>query len=166
MSAQPSPRTRPNPNASPAPKGGDGPRARLTVAPDVARRRLRARLIMWAAGLVTVASLFTLVSFHVFAAQSAFTLERLSKEQTNEQLRYERLRDQVATLSSAPTVIAAATRLGMVQGPTVIPLSVAPSASGGAGVSTTPTLPTTPTSSPGTSTGSYQDAKRALAPTG
>ena len=58
---------------------------------------------MWGAALVTVASLFTLVAFHVFAAQSAFTLERLSKERTNEQLRYERLRDQVARLSSAQT---------------------------------------------------------------
>jgi hypothetical protein len=79
---------------------------------------------MWAAALVTVASLFTLVAFHVFAAQSAFTLERLSKDRANEQLRYERLREQVASLSSAETVIAAATKLGMVQGGTVVTLSL------------------------------------------
>ena len=100
MSAQPSPRSRPAPNATPrpgrSPNRGDGARVRLTVAPEVARRRLRARLIMWGAALVTVASMFTLVAFHVFAAQSAFTLERLSKERANEQLRYERLREQVA----------------------------------------------------------------------
>src|SRR6266576_3894440 len=101
MSAQPSPRSSRNPDvqapdaeisdarspdATPRPElpsRGDGARARLTIAPEVARRRLRARLLMWAAALVTVASLFTLVSFHVFAAQSAFTLERLSKERTN-----------------------------------------------------------------------------------
>jgi len=79
---------------------------------------------VWGAALVTVASLFTLVAFHVFAAQSAFTLERLSNERRNEQLRYERLREQVAGLSSAQTVIAAAARLGMVQGGTVVTLSV------------------------------------------
>ena len=84
---------------------------------------------MWGAALVTVASLFTLVAFHVFAAQSAFTLERLSKERTNEQLRYERLRDQVArAVVGAASVIAAADKLGMVPGPAWSTLSVARSA--------------------------------------
>ena len=127
MSAQPSPRANPSSHATTRPRSpnrGDGARARLTVAPEVARRRLRARLLMWGAALVTVASLFTLVAFHVFEAQSAFTLEHLSKERTNEQLRYARLRDQVARLSSASAVIAAANKLGMVQGPGVVTLSV------------------------------------------
>src|SRR4051795_12891011 len=127
MSAQPSPRPRPAPRATSRaalPHRGDGARARLTIAPDVARRRLRARLVMWCAALVTVASLFTLVAFHVFEAQSAFTMERLSKERTNEQLRYARLRDQVARYSSASAVIEAANKLGMVQGPGVVTLSV------------------------------------------
>src|SRR5262249_2125908 len=103
VSAQPSPRSRPNRNATPRPEvpGRGDARARLTVAPDRARRRLRARLMMWGAALFTVASLFTLVAFHVFEAQSAFTLERLSKERTNEQLRYQRLRLYVANASSA-----------------------------------------------------------------
>ena len=79
---------------------------------------------MWASALVTVMSLFTLVAFHVFAAQSAFTLERLSKDRANEQLRYERLREQVSRLSSAETVIALAAKLGMVQGGTVVTLSL------------------------------------------
>jgi len=159
MSAQPSPRTQPNPNAVPRPEKnptrGDGARARLTIAPDVARRRLRARLIMWAAALVTVASLFTLVAFHVFAAQSAFTLERLSKERTNEQLRYERLRFQVASLSSAQTVIKAATKLGMVPGGSIVPLAV----------STPPSTVATPNARPAPSTSkNYSEAKKALAP--
>ena len=156
MSAQLSPRPRNAPHATPregSPNRGDSARARLTVAPEVARRRLRARLLMWAAALVTVASLFTLVAFHVFAAQSAFTLERLSKERTNEQLRYERLREQVASLSSAETVIAAAAKLGMVQGGTVVSLSL-PSARPAA-------LPPgkAPVESPGSS---YGKAKSAL----
>jgi len=129
MSAQPSPRSRPNPNATPrpgVPSRGDGARARLTIAPDRVRRRLRARLLMWGAALVTVASLFTLVAFHVFAAQSAFTLERLSKERTNEQFRNQRLRLAVANASSASVVIKASEDFGMVEGSGVITLTVPP----------------------------------------
>jgi hypothetical protein len=159
MSAEPSPRNHPVPNAAPRPgqnpNRGDGARARLTVAPDVARRRLRARLIMWGAALVTVASLFTLVAFHVFAAQSAFTMERLSKERTNEQQRYERLRDLNARLSSAETVIAAAKRLGMVPGGTMTPLPVA----------TKHPVSTPPDQGPQTSSAAdYSHTKQALAP--
>jgi hypothetical protein len=159
MSAQPSPRKQPVPNAAPRPgqnpDRGDGARARLTIAPEVARRRLRARLIMWAAALVTVASLFTLVSFHVFAAQSAFTMERLTKERTNEQLRYSRLRELTARLSSAETVIQAATKLGMVPGGTMVPLRVAtPHPASGP-----------PGQGPQTSTAkNYLDTKHALGP--
>jgi len=158
MSAQPSPRANPSSHATTrpgSPNRGDGARARLTVAPDVARRRLRARLLMWGAALVTVASLFTLVAFHVFEAQSAFTLERLSKERTNEQLRYARLRDQVARLSSASAVIDAANRLGMVQGPGVVTLSVA-SAQSATGTQASPVT---------VSGDSYDRTKQALGPT-
>ena len=108
---------------------------------------------MWASALVTVMSLFTLVAFHVFAAQSAFTLERLSKDRANEQLRYERLREQVSRLSSAETVIALAAKLGMVQGGTVVSLSL-PSARPAALPSAKP-----PVDSPGSS---YDKAKSAL----
>src|SRR3954468_22093478 len=163
MSAQPSPRPRPAPHATSRaglPHRGDGARARLTIAPDVARRRLRARLVMWCAALVTVASLFTLVSFHVFAAQSAFTLERLSKERTNEQLRYARLREQVARLSSAPAVIKASKQLGMVQGPSVLPLS-APLPGPTSGTHTT----VSGSLSAATSSENYDKTKRALGPT-
>lgn len=151
MSAQPSPRTnrdqnantqttkfetRPDSNAR-----GDGARARLTVAPDVARRRLRARLTIWTAVLVTVASLFTLVSFHVFAAQSAFSLQRLSKDRANEQLRYERLREMVSSFSSAQTVIAASRHLGMVPGPSAISLHAPNASSTGSTVASSTALP-------------------------
>jgi len=156
MSTQLSPRPRPAPNATPrpgSPNRGDSARARLTIAPEVARRRLRARLLMWASALVTVASLFTLVAFHVFAAQSAFTLERLSKDQANEQLRYERLREQVAGLSSAQTVMVLAAKLGMVPGGTVVTLSL-PSAK--------PTVAAADRSPAESSSSSYGRTKSAL----
>jgi hypothetical protein len=101
---------------SPRPEPSDAPASRdhLRVAPDVRRRRLRARLLMIGIALLTVASLFTLVGFRVVAAQSAFTLDRLSKERTNEQLRYERLREEVARRSSPTAIIAAARARGMI----------------------------------------------------
>jgi hypothetical protein len=111
---------------------------------------------MWAVALITVGAMFLLVAFHVFAAQSAFTLERLSKEQANEQLRYERLRNLVASESSADTVIRAADKLGMVQGPTVIDL---PMSSAQGAVETQVTLPAESSGS------AYQQTKRALGAT-
>jgi cell division protein FtsL len=85
----------------------------LRVAPEVARRRRLTRLAMFGFGVVTVASLFALVAFHVFAVQSTFTLDRIAKARTNEELRNERLRAQVATLSSPASIIARAEQLGM-----------------------------------------------------
>jgi hypothetical protein len=110
---------------------------------------------MWGAALLTVASLFMLVAFHVFAAQSAFTLERLSKDRTNEQLRYQRLRQQVASLSSASVVIAASNQFGMGPSPGVITLTVPPAdQTGGA----------QPTSAPAPSMTDYSTTKPALEP--
>ena len=86
--------------------------------------------MMWGAALFTVASLFTLVAFHVFEAQSAFKLERLSKERTNEQLRYQRLRLAVSNASSASTVITASNKFGMVPAPSAITLTVPPAQQG------------------------------------
>ena len=68
---------------------------------------------MFGFGAATVASLFALVAFHVFAVQSTFTLDRIAKARTNEELRNERLRAQVATLSSPASIIGRAERLGM-----------------------------------------------------
>jgi hypothetical protein len=66
--------------------------------------------------VVAVATVFALVAIHVFAAQSAFRLDELSKERTNQQLRYERLREEVARLSAPEAVINGARALGMVPG--------------------------------------------------
>jgi hypothetical protein len=92
-------------------------RAHLKVAPEVARRRRYTRLAMVGAALVTVASLFLMVAFQVFAAQSAFRLDQLAKVRANEELRNERLREQVASLSSPGSVIARAQQDGLVPVP-------------------------------------------------
>jgi hypothetical protein len=104
---------------------------------------------------LTVLALFTLVQFHVLAAQSAFTLEKLEKERTNEQLRYERLRDQVARASSAQQVRAAAIKQGMVNGPSVVALE-APNV--------TPTTVERGSVPAPLSADEYQTAKRSLDP--
>jgi hypothetical protein len=100
---------RPQPIARPRAE----PRGHLRVAPDV-QSRVRARLTIVVIALVTIASLFMLAVFHAVAAESAFTLDRLARERRNEQLRYERLREEVARRSSPEAVIAEARRLGMV----------------------------------------------------
>ena len=141
-------RTQPEPQRREAPE----PR-HLRVAPDVRRRRRRARLLVFVSCVVTVASLFTLVAFHVLAAQSAFTLDHVTTERNNEQLRYQRLRDEVARASSPAQVIAEAQQLGMIPASQVHDIS-APAA---APVGTTPDA--VPQSlSPGT----YGQAKKAL----
>jgi hypothetical protein len=100
----------PRPAATPE----SSPRERLRVAPNNTARRIRARLLMLGVTVLTIASLFALVGFRVVAAQSAFTLDRLSKERTNEQLRYERLRAEVAQRSSPGAIISSASSRGMV----------------------------------------------------
>jgi hypothetical protein len=110
-------------------------------------------LVVFISCVVTVASLFTLVAFHVLAAQSAFTLDRVTKERNNEQLRYQRLRDEVARASSPAQVISEAQQLGMVPAAQVHDIS-APAA---APVGTTPdAVP------PSLSAATYGQAKRAL----
>ncbi len=80
---------------------------------------------MWAAAVFTAGALLTVVTFHVLAAQSAFTLDHLAQQRTNEQLRYQRLRDEVARLSSPGTVVAEARKLGMAPA-SQVPMLAAP----------------------------------------
>jgi hypothetical protein len=94
-------------------------RARHLRVATAARRRRRTRLVVWSTGVLTALALFALVAFHVFAVQHAFSLDRLSEQRAEEELRYERLRAEVAALSSPPSVIEAARQLGMVQAGTV-----------------------------------------------
>jgi hypothetical protein len=136
---------------SPRPESAET-RDHLRVAPDAGRRRLRARLLMVAIALVTVASLFTLVGFRVVAAQSAFTLDRLSKERTNEQLRYERLREEVSRRSAPEAVISAARARGMIPAPRREFLQAAAAAPRNS----------TPATSQSLSANSYDKTKKAL----
>jgi cell division protein FtsL len=68
---------------------------------------------VWVTALVTAVALFALVAFHVLAVQHAFELDRLDAQRKAEELRYERLRSEVATLSAPESVVDAARALGM-----------------------------------------------------
>jgi cell division protein FtsL len=98
--------------------------AHLHVAPNVKRgvlyRRRRTQLVVLGVAIISAASMFTLVTFHVFAAQSAFTLDKLDSQLANEQRQYGILRDQVATLSSPEAIAGRATHLGMIRAPKVV----------------------------------------------
>jgi cell division protein FtsL len=83
---------------------------------------------VWGTALLTAVSLFVLVSFHVVAVQHAFELDSLQKQRNEEELRYERLRAEVAALSSPQAVVEAAEAQGMVPAPTVDYLEAPPAA--------------------------------------
>jgi hypothetical protein len=83
---------------------------------------------------ISAASMFLLVTFHVFAAQSAFSLDKLDTQLSSQQREYGLLRDKVATLSSPDAVANGAKRLGMVRSTEVTqlhPQSAPPFASTG-----------------------------------
>jgi len=113
--------------ADPAPPAHDQPElerpSHLRVAPNPRRglfdRRRRAQLVVLGVGVISAASMFMLVTFHVFAAQSAFALDKLNTQLANEQRQYGILRDRVATLSSPDAVANRATHLGMIRAPEV-----------------------------------------------
>lgn len=69
---------------------------------------------MWGIVLGSTVALFLLVAFHVFAVQHAFEMNRLASQRAQEERRYERLREQVATLSAPDAIVAAARKIGMV----------------------------------------------------
>jgi cell division protein FtsL len=99
--------------------------AHLRVAPDareILRRRRRARLIVLGGAAISAASMFLLVTFHVFAVQSSFQLDKLQSQLTVEQRRNGMLRDEVATRSSPETIANRAEGLGMVRPSQVIVL--------------------------------------------
>jgi hypothetical protein len=89
-------------------------RARHLRITAIARRRRRVRVAVWATALLTALALFVLVAFHVLAVQHAFEIDQLARQQAREALRYERLRAEVATLSSSESVVQAARDLGMI----------------------------------------------------
>ena len=137
----------------PEPTPDVAPAKHLRVAPKVSRRvlrqRRRARYAIIGVAAISAASMFLLVTFRVFAAQSSFQLDKLESEQTAAQRENEFLRDQVATRSSATQIEAAAAALGMVPPTNVVLLHVAGAngAGGAAGTNVSqpgPSLPKTP----------------------
>ena len=81
--------------------------------------------------------MFLLVTFHVFAAQSSFQLDKLQHQQSDAQRENELLRSLVASRSSATTIFSAARALGMVRPPNVTLLKLA-----GPGADLPPSSPT------------------------
>ena len=59
--------------------------------------------------------MFLLVTFHVFAAQSSFQLDKLDTQRAAAQRQNEFLREEVASRSSATAIFNAATAMGMVR---------------------------------------------------
>lgn len=107
---EPDAASEPGPDTSPA---RAAPGKHLRIAPDLAGRRRRARLVVWGATSVTCASLFALVAFHVLAVQQSFELDRLNEQRAAEARRYEQLRYEVAALSSPDAIVEAAMARGM-----------------------------------------------------
>ena len=109
------------PGKRPAPK-------HLRVAPTVSKRvlrqRRRARFAIAGVAAISALSMFLLVTFHVFAVQSSFQLDKLQTQLTLEQRRYGILREEVATRSSPDAVTSGAEALHMVRPSQVIVLHV------------------------------------------
>ena len=89
------------------------------------------RLALVATAVLTVGTIFGAAIFHVLLVQSEFRLDQLNKQAAKEEVRYEKLRLDVARLSAPERIVATAQqRLGMVVPPQVAYLMApAPSAS-------------------------------------
>jgi hypothetical protein len=85
-----------------------------TVSKRVLRQRRRARFAIAGVAAISALSMFLLVTFHVFAVQSSFQLDKLERERSDAQRQNEMLRNVVATRSSATTIFKEATAGGMV----------------------------------------------------
>jgi len=119
-------------------------RKHLRVAPKVSRRvlrqRRRARIAIVGVAALSAASMFLLVTFHVFAVQSSFKLDKLESERAAAQRENELLRNLVASRSSATAIFRGAAALDMVRPVNVVLLDVPPPP-GGTSAAVTPTPP-------------------------
>jgi hypothetical protein len=120
------PPARPGPRRAGATPRDTSARPDLRLAPDPVRRA-RVRLLVLLVAVASSVSLFLLVAFNVFVVQGQFELERLGDQREAEQLRYERLREEVARLSAPAAVVSAAERMGMVE-PAEVSMIEAPAA--------------------------------------
>ena len=93
------------------------------------------RLALFATAVLTVGTIFGAAIFHVLLIQSEFRLGRINRDAAKEQVRYEKLRLDVAQLSAPERIVATAQqRLGMVVPPQVAYLMApAPQGSGDQG---------------------------------
>ena len=102
------------------------------------------RLALVASAILTVGTIFGAAIFHVLLIQSEFRLDRINKEASKEEARYETLRLDVAHLSAPERIVATAQqRLGMVVPPQVAYL-MAPVPQGSADRGATPDDPAAP----------------------
>ena len=119
-------------------------RKHLRVAPKVSRRvlrqRRRARIAIVGVAALSAASMFLLVTFHVFAVQSSFKLDKLENERAAAQRQNELLRNVVARRSSATAIFRGAAALNMVRPVNVVLLDVPPPPDGTSSA-VTPTHP-------------------------
>ncbi len=78
------------------------------------------RLALLATAVLTVGTIFGAAIFHVLLVQSEFRLDQLHKEAAREEVRYEKLRLEVAQRSAPERIVATAQqRLGMVVPPQI-----------------------------------------------
>jgi hypothetical protein len=124
------------------------PAKHLRVAPKVShrvlRQRRRARWAVAGVAALSAASMFLLVTFHVFAVQSSFQLDKLERQRTDALRENELLRNLVANRSSATTIFEAATARGFVRPANVIQINVGPAGAGTPSPAPTPvTMPST-----------------------
>jgi hypothetical protein len=87
-----------------------------TVSKRVLRQRRRARWLVAGLAAISAASMFLLVTFHVFAVGASFQLDKLERRRADAQRHNELLRSLVAKRSSATTIFNAAIELGMLRG--------------------------------------------------
>ena len=93
--------------------------------------------------------MFLLVTFHVFAVQSSFQLDKLEHQRSDAQRRNEHLRSVVASRSSATAIVRAATIYGLRRVVNPIPLNLA------APGTNAPRPPASPVTMPETPYGDY-----------
>jgi cell division protein FtsL len=139
--------SRPAPRPTPEEPSG----RHLRVVDEHAQRQQRQmRMGIWAFGVLSAVSVFVIVAFHVGVAQSQLQLDRLNRQMTVEQQRYERLRLDVASLAAPNRIAQRAQELGMKPG----------------GPSTFLQVPETgaapPPQNPTSSTEDYQEVKKHL----
>jgi hypothetical protein len=102
------------------------------------------RLALLAGAVLTVGTIFGAAIFHVLLVQSEFRLDRLHKETAKEEVRYEKLRLDVAQLSAPERIVdTAQQRLGMVVPPQIAYL-MAPAPLDSNGLGATPDDPAAP----------------------